>query len=194
MSVSEPRPHPFVPVVRWIVFPAAAGLAGAAGGSVGAPEYAVEAAMTGGLLSVSAALGVAVSARPLRGMATVPVLAGLGYAGVYPLYLFLEHGLAPPDPWGALTSHLLRVFPPIWFVLTLLAQASAHYFVLRWRPGTLPATAVYGAAGLVVGLVSYAVIMPGRPLHVLAFTALATLAQVVPMRLSQALSARLAKT
>jgi hypothetical protein len=79
---TSPRPStPFPFVVRWALFPAFAGLAGALGAAaprVVLGETAMEWAIAGGALSAAGALGAVVSARPWLVAAMVPLFAVCG--------------------------------------------------------------------------------------------------------------------
>jgi hypothetical protein len=189
MEASARRAHPFVPIVRWVVFPTPAALAGAAAGGAAVPQHLAEAATIGATLSAAAAVGFSISTRPLIGLLVVPVLGILSFCGGYAVFEATRRRDWQVDAW-AVFGMLITVDPAILTLLgTALAQTAAHYVERRRPAGLRRSGLVYGAWALAAGAVAAAANPRWLPLA--AFAALVTLAQLVPMRLALWLSARM---
>ncbi|HEX7901832.1 MAG TPA: hypothetical protein VF950_29005 [Planctomycetota bacterium] len=139
------REHPYPPVVRWALFPALAGLAGAAGGVLGV-SLAGEASATrliviGGCLSAGAGLASMLSSRAWICLLGAPILGVLTASTGVAVVEALERGGAI-RPWVLLTRILQDARGLVLVGWVPLAQTIVHRTtsIRGWRPGVALAT------------------------------------------------------
>lgn len=181
-------PPPFPPVVRWALFPALAGLAGAAGGALGLAltrDANARLIVIAGSLSAGAGLGSMLGASVWARLFGAPVLGVLMASAGAALVESLERG-GPVQAWS--------------FLARVLSQLDG-LILLSWVPFTQAivhrTTSVRGglrglALGLVFGLLTFGIAAGiGAPTFIGLLLAFAIVAQVPAVLAAGAVARRL---
>ena len=189
--MSSGRPHPFPPVVRWVVFPALAVLAGAAGSVAIIRESDV--AVIGALLSLSAAVCIAITSKPLPGLVGVPFVGLFLFCGGFAAFQLLWQGRSNSDAWDVAQKLWESKEAAALFLAVTLAQAVGHYLSLIRKLRLGPSLLLYAGLGFLVGAI-FVPIMPHsnpKPAETIGFSAATCGLQAFAMEFSRILARRL---
>jgi hypothetical protein len=193
---TEPRVHPFVPVVRWMIFPFVSGLAGMLGGGLAwaagwRPCSLPELALSYGLLSVGGAAGCCLTSRAWPAVALTPALLMAVLLGAVPSYYKVVNPAMGLTPASYVRDMLAdpRFFLPMFVYST--AQASGHVLAIRWGGSLFRRACFYAAAGAAAGTAGLLLVSEWERFGTVV---VATLLQAPVMQAALAVSARLRRS
>ena len=177
------KEHPFPPVVRWALFPALAGLAGAVGGAVFSPRFAAMA----GAIGAGAALASMLTVRLWPSLVAAPAFGIFAASSGMALFEAAASGRTG-SAWNMLDLLIQEPDALILLSAVPLLQTLIHRFALP-RAWPLGLAAGFGAAALAFVLALARVRGSGG--EVGGFLAAATLAQVPAILSARAVARRL---